>query len=310
VTTNDWPFGPYPAEGLRRLGPHVTAFHGSGWPYPNSAVIRGGEGLLVFDANLPWIAPVLRASLDGDSIAPPLTHLVLSHAHGDHAHGSAWFAPPARTWARAFARDRLAAYSLEDREEEIAFYSDAFPGAAEAYRDLRIVVPEETVEAERVIDLGGVTVRLVPEPIAHTAGDLWAVVEPDGVVLAGDLWCKDIEGYLGDGSVAGAAAAIDHLRDAGGVCLPGHGPAAAIEADDPFQRYALWILERTTEARGRGLAGEDLQREVRAAFDAQADEPGAVGFPVRDASFLEEAVASVEEAARVEGRVSPSRPSG
>src|SRR5262249_59795027 len=99
----------------------------------------------------------------------------------------------------------------EDRQEEIDFYSDAFPAAAEAYRDLRIVVPDETVEEQRTIDLGGVTVRLVPEPVAHTAGDLWAIVEPDGIVLAGDLWCNEVEGDLGDGSVAGEVAAIDHL---------------------------------------------------------------------------------------------------
>jgi glyoxylase-like metal-dependent hydrolase (beta-lactamase superfamily II) len=110
-----------------------------------------------------------------------------------------------------------------------------FAGAGEAYRDLRIVVPDEIVEEERTIDLGGVTVRLVPEPVAHTAGDLWAVVKPDGIVLAGDLWCNDFERYVSDGSVAGEAAAIDHLRDAGGVCLPGLGPPAPIEAGDPLQ---------------------------------------------------------------------------
>ena len=295
---HEWPFGEYPAGGLRPLGTHVTAFHGDSWPYPNSAIVRGRDAVLVFDANLPWLAPRVRAAADAGK-GPPLTHLVLSHDHGDHAHGASWLAPPARAWSRSFARDRLAAYSDEDREGEVDFYSGVFPGAAEAYRDLRIVVPEETVEAERVIDLGGVTVRLVPEPVAHTAGDLWAVVEPDGIVLAGDLWCNGIEGYLGDGSVAGEVAAIDHLRDAGGVCLPGHGPPGSITTDDPLQRYARFIIERTTEGMDAGLEGEDLQRDVRAAFDAQADEPGGVTFHVRNPDFMGEAVASVEDAARV-----------
>jgi glyoxylase-like metal-dependent hydrolase (beta-lactamase superfamily II) len=292
----EWPFGPYPAGGFRPLGPHVTAFHGATWPYSNSAVVRGRDGLLVFDANLPWVAPLLRDALDEDGGAPPLTHLVLSHAHGDHAHGASWFAPPARAWARAFARDRLAAYSDADRDEEVDFYSGVFAGAAEAYRDLRIVIPEEIVEAERVIDLGSVTVRLVPEPVAHTAGDLWAVVEPDGIVLAGDLWCNDIEGYLGDGSVAGEVAAIGHLRDAGGVCLPGHGPPGAITPDDPFQRYAEWILDRTAAGMAAGLSGEELQRDVRTAYDGGAAETFA--FLVRlHPGFLADAVESVEQAA-------------
>jgi glyoxylase-like metal-dependent hydrolase (beta-lactamase superfamily II) len=298
VTDHDWPFGPYPAGGLRQLGPHVTAFHGEGWPYPNSAIVRGRDGLLVFDANLPWIAPVLRAALNEDAASTPLTHLVLSHAHGDHAHGASLFAPPARTWSRGFTRDQLAAYSDEDRAEEIDFYSDMFAGAADAYRDLRIVVPDEIVETERVIDLGGVTVRLVPEPVAHTAGDLWAVVEPDGIVLAGDLWCNEVEGYLGDGSVAGEVAAIGHLRDAGGVCLPGHGPPGEIMPGDPLQRYAEWILERTAVGMEAGLSGEDLQRDVRAEYNGGADEM--FGFRVYPRpGFLEEAVASVEEASRV-----------
>jgi glyoxylase-like metal-dependent hydrolase (beta-lactamase superfamily II) len=296
VAEQGWPFGPYPPGGLRPLGPNVTAFHGDTWPFPNCAAVRGRDGLLVFDASLPWIAPTLRAALDADGEAPPLTHLVLSHVHGDHAHGGAWFSPPARTWARAFTRDRLAEWTDEDRDEEVEFYSDAFAGAAEAYRDLRIVVPDETVEAERVIDLGGVTVRLVPEPVAHTAGDLWAVVEPDGIVLAGDLWCNDFEGYLGDGSVAGEVSAIDHLRDAGGVCLPGHGLPGPITRDDPLQRYARWILERTAQGMERGLAGEELQRDVRAAFDGGVAPTFA--FSVRKhPGFLEAAVESVEEAA-------------
>jgi glyoxylase-like metal-dependent hydrolase (beta-lactamase superfamily II) len=292
-----WPFAPPPSGGLKPLGPHVAAFHGPTWPFPNSAVVRGRDGTLVFDANLPWIAGELRAALDGDGSAPPLTHLVLSHAHGDHAHGASWFSPPARTWARAFARERLAVYSENDREEETAFYADAYQHAAEAYRDLRIVVPDETVETERAVDLGGVTVRLVPEPTAHTAGDLWAVVEPDGVVLAGDLWCNDFEGFLGDGSVAGEVAAIDHLRDAGGVCLPGHGMPGPIAQEDGLQRYARWILDQTAACMDRGLTGEDLQGGVRAAFDAQTGAPGGIGFAVLNPGFLEEAVASVEEAA-------------
>ena len=294
---HEWPFGPYPPGGLRQLGPHVTAFHGDGWPYPNSAIVRGRDGVLVFDANLPWFAPTVRQAVDAEEGGPPLTHLVLSHDHGDHAHGASWFAPPATTWARAFAGERLASFGDADRRDEAEFYADAHDGVQEIYRGLRVVLPDEIVESERTIDLGGVSVRLIPEPVAHTAGDLWAVVEPDGIVLAGDLWCNGLEGYLGDGSVAGEVAAIDHLRDAGGLCLPGHGPPGPITAHDPLQRYARFILERTAEGMQAGLTGEDLQRGVRAAYAAGVEDE--IGFLVRkDSGFLEIAVESVEEAAR------------
>jgi hypothetical protein len=46
-----WPFGRYPTGGLVALGPHVTAFHAEAFPLSNSAIVRGADAALVFDAN-------------------------------------------------------------------------------------------------------------------------------------------------------------------------------------------------------------------------------------------------------------------
>ncbi|MEI8191909.1 MAG: MBL fold metallo-hydrolase, partial [candidate division NC10 bacterium] len=95
---HSWPFGLYPPGGLRRLGPHVVAYHGDVYPVANSAIVRSSEATLVFDANLLRFARALRAAVDQGE-GPPLRELVLSHPHNDHAHGAMHFSPPAHTWA-------------------------------------------------------------------------------------------------------------------------------------------------------------------------------------------------------------------
>jgi hypothetical protein len=63
-----------------------------------------------------------------------------------------------------------------------------------------------------------------------------------------------------------------------------------------LQRYAAWILERTAAGIEAGLSGEDLQRDVRAAYDGGV--AATFGFRVYPRpGFLEDAVGSVEEAA-------------
>ncbi|HZD80144.1 MAG TPA: MBL fold metallo-hydrolase, partial [Actinomycetota bacterium] len=192
-----WPFGPYPPGGLEELGPHVIAYYAGGFPASNSAIVRGTEGALVFDPNCFRFAEELRAAADEIGIRPGVT--VLSHAHDDHTMGTERFSPPARVLSRSKARERLQRNLSEGRRPG-AQYERGYPGAAREAEGVRIVVPGETVERPTVLDLGGgVTVRLQPEELAHTDGDLWALVEPDGVALCGDLWYARCEPYVGSG---------------------------------------------------------------------------------------------------------------
>lgn len=270
-----WPFGEYPAGGLERLGPNVTAFYAEDFPVSNSAIVRGAEATLVFDANSTQEGLKLRRTVDAEG--PPLHELVLSHYHDDHTLGAMYLAPPAVVWSRAHTRERLSAWSND-------------PDLPDLPKGIRVVVPDSLVEEQEVLDLGGgVLVRLFPEPEAHTRGDLWAFVEPDGVALCGDLWFTSCEPYLGSGSVAGSITAIDRLRDAeANIYLPGHGRAGALAPRglEPVQRLCAWLLEQTSAEMARGLEGDGLAAAVRAAFAERDD----IRFPVAIPGFLEEGV--------------------
>ena len=281
-----WPFGEYPPEGSERLGPHVIAVYGESMPLSNSAVVTGSDGTLAFDANaLAW-ARRQRAIAEDQPV--PLTHLVLSHHHDDHTLGASLFSPPAIVRARGDTRERLARRAREGLDAEA--YAEWGPTAVDEVRDLRTVVPDEIVEAPETLDLGGgVRVHLSPYPIAHTRGDLWALVEPDGVALCGDLWFNACEPYI-EASAAGSRDAVAELRASEArLYLPGHGRAGVVVAAgrDPVERYCGWLVEQAlvlVELEGAALAAEVRRRyEEREPF-----------FPFAMPGFLEGSVRAAE----------------
>jgi glyoxylase-like metal-dependent hydrolase (beta-lactamase superfamily II) len=286
-----------PGGALQELGPHVTAYAAGAYPLVNAAIVRGSDATLVFDTAVLHFGRQLKAAVA--ATGRPASHVVLSHVHYDHAHGAMYFAPPAKVWSRRFTRDRLAHWSTRDLGPFAEDLKSTNPSLAQAYGDVRIVVPDEVVERETEIDLGrGVRVRLFPEGTAHSPGDLWAMVEPDGIVLCGDLWFNGFEPYLGTGTVAGMLAALRHMRSAGArLYLPGHGPAGLIgpENDDMAARYCAWIDDHTAAGIARGWRGETLRTAVRAEYAEQRDRTGGVRFANEIAGFLEEGVETAEK---------------
>lgn len=294
-----WPFGVLPPGGLERLGPHTIAYYATGYPYSNSAIVLGKDGALVFDANIFHYARELKAALDAECADRPV-QLVISHAHADHADGAMYFSPPAQTLASTFTQGRLAWWRGQDQTVRNSEYADQYPDAVAWYRDFRMVLPERSVARRELIDLGGgVQVQLVPEVVAHTRGDLWALVEPDGVALCGDLWFNDCEPYLGSGSIEGSLEALEHLRASGArTYVPGHGRAGRLQLNDGMDRYCVWISEHVAAGMGRGFAGEELRRIIRAEFDTQSSQPGGIRFAITWKGSLEDAVEAAEMAAR------------
>lgn len=288
-----WPFGRYPTDGLVPLGSHVIAFHAEAFPLSNSAIVRGTDATLVFDANCFEGARALRAAADAHG--PPVGHLVLSHGHDDHWMGAELFAPPATVHARASARERLRRTVSEGRVPGAQYRRNDASGPEEP---VRVVLPDALVEAGATIELGGeVVVHLRAVPPAHTDGDLWALVEPDHVALCGDLWYVDCEPFVGSGSVRGLLNALGSIREAdAAVHLPGHGPTATLApaGTDPASRYLAWVLETTGEEIGRGAGGHALGRRVRERFEDQRSRPGGIDVPYRLPGFLETTVAAAE----------------
>ena len=85
--------------------------------------------------------------------------------------------------------------------------------------------PDRALTGMAELDLGGVTLRLIPVGTAHTEGSLIVEVAEDGVVFAGDvLYGGRLLAVLPVSRVDGWISAFDRLREFGDVqFVPGHG---------------------------------------------------------------------------------------
>lgn len=191
------PFTTDPATTDRRLGPHTWALigdHGGRYPAGNSVLVRGADATVLVD-------PSTSVSAAGGAIvkgaACRVDHIVLTHVHEDHVAGVHLF--PEATVA-AHAEDALGIRSLDG-------LMTMYGMDPEAEADFRRTIVDDFTYVARpdarafadgeVIDLGGVTIRVIHLP-GHTRGHCGLLIEPDGVLVLGDIDLTAFGPYYGD----------------------------------------------------------------------------------------------------------------
>lgn len=128
-------------------------------------------------------------------------------------------------------------------------------------------VPDRAIQQETRLDLGGITLRVIPVGTAHTQGSLVVVVEPGGVVFAGDvLYGGRLPAILPESKIGDWIIAFDRIREFDGdQFVPGHGNPGPLSAfAHPTRDYLEAMKRHMDEAVDKGV---DLQEAIRT-FDA------------------------------------------
>lgn len=197
----------------------------------NAGFVVTSEGVVVFDAlgtpSLGWaLLQKIREVTD-----QPVRYVVISHYHADHIYGLQAFRDhtdavilaqdTARSYADPANNDELAAPRLEQRRAALA------PWVNET---TRIVQPSRTFASEAGFELGGQRFRIVYAGPAHSSSDAMMLVEPAGILFAGDIVQAGRIPFM-------ASAAVDTnnwlrgLDEVGAMqprtVLPGHGPLSS-----------------------------------------------------------------------------------
>ncbi|MFP5506648.1 MAG: MBL fold metallo-hydrolase [Gammaproteobacteria bacterium] len=190
----------------------------------NASVVVTGAGVVVFDAlGTPSLADLLVKKIR--AITDQRIHLVIvSHYHADHIYGLQVFdGLDAEIWAAQGAQAYLDSAQAEERLEERRFSLEPWVNA-----QTRLVAPDRYLSRPETFTLGEVTLTLTPVGGAHSDADLTVYVEPDRVLLSGDLIFEGRVPFLGDANSAQWLAVLETMTDLGVTALiPGHGPAAA-----------------------------------------------------------------------------------
>jgi glyoxylase-like metal-dependent hydrolase (beta-lactamase superfamily II) len=175
----------------RPISPNVMLLGGvrdGKYPHGNSLLVEGTEESLLIDPSL---------SLVGRDLLPRIDRVINSHCHEDHIAGNHLF--PAVPW-HVHALDHVGFESLEGMLEIYGYdgpASDYYRGALVEQFHYAARPDAVSFADGDVLDLGGVTVRVVHAP-GHTRGHCCFAIEPDRVLYLGDIDLTSFGPYYGD----------------------------------------------------------------------------------------------------------------
>lgn len=242
---------------MSEIAPGVFVHKGQHAPDPspenrgdlaNISFIVGEDAVAVIDTGTqPAIGADLLTSIRAETDLP-IRWVILTHMHPDHVLGAR---PLVEAGAVLVGHRKLAA-ALEARRDT---YAEAMQrlGLTDVTRD-DILIPTETVESNRTLDLGNRPLRLIAYPTAHTDNDLTILDVTSGTVFLGDLLFLDHTPAL-DGSLPGWLEVLNELRALpASRAVPGHGPVSVPwpSGSDDLLRYLTVLAKDTRSAIARG----------------------------------------------------------
>lgn len=155
----------------------------------NAGFVVTSGGVVVFDAlgtpSLGWaLLQQIRSVTD-----KTIRYVVLSHYHADHIYGLQAFRD--HTGAAIVAQERASEYrdNEETADEKAGLRLDQRRAALSPWVDgnTRVVPPDITFKERMTISLGDRRLTLLYSGPAHSSSDIMMMVEPDGVLFAGDI---------------------------------------------------------------------------------------------------------------------------
>jgi len=155
----------------------------------NAGFVVTSDGVVVFDAlgtpSLGWaLLQEIRKVTD-----KKIRYVVASHYHADHIYGLQAFTD--HTDALIVAQERAGEYkdNEETADEKANQRLDQRRAALFPWVDgnTRVVPPDITFRERMTITLGDRRLTLVYAGPAHSSSDMMMMVEPDGVLFAGDI---------------------------------------------------------------------------------------------------------------------------
>jgi glyoxylase-like metal-dependent hydrolase (beta-lactamase superfamily II) len=245
-----------------KLRNNISVFEGSGG---NIAVLNGADGKVLIDAGIGVSRPQITRAL-AELGAEPVTHLVNTHWHFDHADGNEWLHSAG---ARIIAQENTRKHLSEIQRVEDWDYN-FLPLQSGG-------IPTEVFAVEHGLKLNGLSIGLKYYGPAHTDSDISATFAEANIVHVGDTYWNGIYPFIDystGGSIDGMIAASDANLAAttnDTIIIPGHGRPVSNKAEvKEFRDMLVAIRENVAKLKKQGRSrDETVAAKPTAAFDAK-----------------------------------------
>jgi glyoxylase-like metal-dependent hydrolase (beta-lactamase superfamily II) len=245
-----------------RLRNNVSVLEGSGG---NVAVLTGSDGKLLIDAGIGVSRPQITRAL-ADLSADPITHLVNTHWHFDHADGNTWLHAAG---AKIIAQENTRKYLSEVQRVEDWDYNflPLAPGG----------LPSEVFATEHSLNLNGAAIGLKHYGPAHTDSDISVTFAEADILHAGDTFWNGIYPFIDystggniDGMIAASNANLAATTDKT-IIIPGHGQPVSNRAElQDFRDMLVAVRDNVAALKKQGRSrDETVAAKPTAAFDAK-----------------------------------------
>jgi glyoxylase-like metal-dependent hydrolase (beta-lactamase superfamily II) len=247
---------------IHRLSGNLAVLEGSGG---NVAVLSGRDGKVLVDAGIAASRPQVEMALA--ALGPePVTHLINTHWHFDHANGNEWlheFGP--KILAHENTRRHL---STMHRVDDWNYDFQPLSAAA---------LPTELLTDERTLELNGATIAMSYYGPAHTDSDISVLFKEADVLHAADTFWNGVYPFIDystggsiDGSIRAAEANLARTTDKT-VIIPGHGPPVSNRAE--LQAFRDMLVGARGNVAALKKQGQSLEAIIAArptaAYDAK-----------------------------------------
>jgi glyoxylase-like metal-dependent hydrolase (beta-lactamase superfamily II) len=245
-----------------KLRNNISVLEGSGG---NIAVLTGPDGKVLVDAGIGVSQAQLTKALVGLG-GEPITHLINTHWHFDHADGNDWLhSAGAKIIAQENTRKHL---SEIQRVEDWDYNFLPHPAGG---------VPSDVFATEHHLKLNGSSINLKYYGSAHTDGDISVTFAEANVVHVADTYWNGIYPFIDystGGSIDGMIAASDANLAATTnetIIIPGHGKPVSNKAElKDFRDMLVAIRENVAALKRQGRSrDETVAAKPTAAYDAK-----------------------------------------
>ncbi|MER9330571.1 MBL fold metallo-hydrolase [Mesorhizobium sp. M0488] len=246
----------------RKLRNNITILEGSGG---NVAVLSGKDGLVMVDAGISVSRPQMIKALS--ALSPePVTHLINTHWHFDHADGNPWIGDGG---AKIIAHENTRKYlSHVQRVEDWDYNFLPLEHSG---------VPKHVFSKEHSLKVNGQSLALNYYGPAHTDGDISVMFGEADVLHVGDTYWNGIYPFIDystgggiDGMIAASDANLAASTDKT-IIIPGHGNPVSNRAElQEFRDMLVAVRENVGALKRQGQSRDEaVAAKPTADFDVK-----------------------------------------
>ena len=226
----------------------------------NNVIIEMKDYVIVVDANFPSGARLTLADAKRVS-AKPVKYVFLTHHHGDHAYGLAF-------WTKAGATS-IAHQGVVEELKSVE--PKRWQQAARQRKDIAELnlpsaeLPQQTFGSKPyVLDDGKRRVELRFFGWAHTRGDAVAYLPREKVLCTGDVVVNGAFNFLGDAHIGNWVKVIRAAQKLDTVhVLPGHGGPGGKELMEGQARFFQELYQAVQAAIQQGKKLEEVATTIK-----------------------------------------------